>query len=95
VITPDGPRGPPRVAAPGVAQLAATAAVRVLPCAAQTSRRRVLRTWDEMVLPLPWGRGVIVCGRAIMVPRDRAEAALPVIAQALTVAAEDADRLCE
>jgi lysophospholipid acyltransferase (LPLAT)-like uncharacterized protein len=95
VITPDGPRGPPRVAAPGVAQLAAMAAVRVLPCAAQISRRRVLRTWDEMVLPLPWGRGVIVCGRAISVPRDRAEDALPVIAQSLTTAADDADRLCE
>ncbi len=93
VITPDGPRGPARVAAPGVAQLAATAAVRVLPCAAQTSRKRVLRTWDEMVLPLPWGRGVIVCAPPIMVPRHRVDDALPVIAQALTTAAEDTDRL--
>jgi lysophospholipid acyltransferase (LPLAT)-like uncharacterized protein len=94
VITPDGPRGPARMAAPGVAQLAALAGVRVLPCAAQTSRRHVLRTWDEMVLPLPWGRGAIVCAAAITVPRHAAEAALPRIAQALTVAAEDADRLC-
>jgi len=94
VITPDGPRGPRRVAAPGVAQLAATAAVRVLPCAAQTSRRHVLRTWDHMVLPLPWGRGAIVCGAAIMVPRHRAEAALPLIAGALSAAADEADRLC-
>jgi lysophospholipid acyltransferase (LPLAT)-like uncharacterized protein len=94
VITPDGPRGPPRVAAPGVAQLAAMAGVRVLPCAAQTTRKRVLRTWDQMVLPLPWGRGVIVCAPPIMVPRGRVEDALPVIAQALTTAAEDTDRLC-
>jgi len=93
VITPDGPRGPARVAAPGVAQLAAMASVRVLPCAAQTSRKRVLRTWDQMVLPLPWGRGVIVCGRPIMVPRHRVDDALPVIAEALTVAADDTDRL--
>ena len=78
VITPDGPRGPPRVAAPGVAQLAAMAGVRVLPCAAQTSRRRVLGTWDRMVLPLPWGRGVIVCAPPIMVPRNQVgRAALP------------------
>jgi hypothetical protein len=48
-----------------------------------------------MVLPLPWGRGAIVCGAAITVPRYAAEAALPRIAQALSVAGEDADRLCE
>ena len=51
-ITPDGPRGPRRVAAPGVAQLAALSGAPVLPCAAQTTRRWVLPTWDRMVVPL-------------------------------------------
>ena len=60
-ITPDGPRGPRRVAAAGVAQLAALSGVPVLPCAAQTTRRWVLRTWDRMVVPQPFGRGVVVC----------------------------------
>jgi lysophospholipid acyltransferase (LPLAT)-like uncharacterized protein len=93
-ITPDGPRGPRRVAAPGVAQLAALSGVVVLPCSAQTTRRRVLASWDRMVLPLPFGRGVLVCQKPIAVPRDAAEAALPEIAAALTAAAEHADRLC-
>jgi lysophospholipid acyltransferase (LPLAT)-like uncharacterized protein len=92
VITPDGPRGPRRVAAAGVAQLAAVAGVPVLPCAAQTSRRIVLGSWDRMVLPLPWGRGVLTVGAPIPVPRDGAEAALPVIARALDDAAELADQ---
>ncbi|HEX3346700.1 MAG TPA: lysophospholipid acyltransferase family protein [Acetobacteraceae bacterium] len=92
-ITPDGPRGPARVAAPGVAQLAAVSGVPVLPCAAQTSRRIVAPTWDRMIVPLPFGRGTIVCGAPISVARDGAEAALPVIAQALTAAADRADRL--
>ena len=95
VITPDGPRGPRRKAAPGVAQLAAVAQVPVLPCAAQTTRRRVLRSWDRMVVPLPFGRGVIVCLPQIGVPDDGWEAALPAIAEAMTAAAERADRLCE
>ena len=73
-ITPDGPRGPRRQAAAGVAQLAAVSGVPVLPCAAQTTRRRVLGSWDRMVLPLPFGRGVLVCGPAISVPRRGAEA---------------------
>ncbi len=94
VITPDGPRGPRRRAAPGVAQLAALSGRRVLPCAAQTSRRRVLGSWDRMVLPLPFGRGVIVCGATIAVAREDAAAALPAIAAALDDAAARADRLC-
>lgn len=95
VMTPDGPRGPRRVAAPGVAQLAALSGVPVLPCAAQVSRRVVLRrSWDRMALPLPFGRGVLVCAPPIAVPRDGAAAALPLIAAAMTGAAERADALC-
>jgi lysophospholipid acyltransferase (LPLAT)-like uncharacterized protein len=94
VVTPDGPRGPRRQAAAGVAQLAALAGVPVLPCAAQTARRWVFGTWDRMVLPLPWGRGVLVCGAPIEVPRHGYEATLPAIAAALTAAADRADALC-
>lgn len=91
VITPDGPRGPRRVAAPGVAQLAAVSGLPVLPCAARTSRARVLRSWDRMVLPLPFGRGVLVVGPAVPVERDDPLAALPAIEAALTAACEAAD----
>jgi lysophospholipid acyltransferase (LPLAT)-like uncharacterized protein len=91
-ITPDGPRGPARRAALGVASLAALSGAPVLPVAAQTSRRHVLRTWDRMVLPLPLGRGRIVCLPPIHVRRDEAEAALPRIEAALSEAADIADR---
>lgn len=94
VITPDGPRGPRRVAAPGVAQLAALAGVPVIPCAAQVTGRRTLRSWDRMVLPLPFGRGAIVCGPPITVARADWTASLPAIERALTDAAERADALC-
>ncbi len=94
IITPAGPRGPRRVAAPGVAQIAALSGVKVLPCAAQTSRRRVLRSWDRMVIPLPFGRGVLVCLPPIAVARDGWQAAVPSIAAALTAAADRADHLC-
>ncbi len=94
LITPDGPRGPRRQAAPGVAQIAALSGSPVLPIGAQTSLRRVLPTWDGMHVPLPFGRGVIVCGALITVPRERWEHSLPDIEAALTDAAETADRLC-
>jgi len=94
VITPDGPRGPRRRAAPGVAQVAALAGAPVMPCAAQTTRKIVLRSWDQMVVPLPFGRGAIVCGAPITVPREQWDAALPDIAAALTAAVDAADRGC-
>jgi hypothetical protein len=90
VITPDGPRGPRREAAPGVAQLAALSGRPILPCGAATSRTRTLRSWDRMTLPLPFARGVLVVGPPILVPRDGAATALPAIAAALTAAREAA-----
>jgi lysophospholipid acyltransferase (LPLAT)-like uncharacterized protein len=90
-ITPDGPRGPRRVAAPGIAQLAALTGAPVLPVAAATTRHRLLPTWDRMMLPLPFGRGCVALGPLIQVPKDGADAALPAIASALSAACEEAD----
>jgi len=93
-ITPDGPKGPPRQAAAGVAQLAALSGVPVLPCAARTSRRIRLNTWDRMPIPLPFGRGIVVCGPTVSVPRDGWKNAVPAITAALNQAAERAAALC-
>jgi lysophospholipid acyltransferase (LPLAT)-like uncharacterized protein len=94
VITPDGPRGPRRIAASGVAQLAAVTGAPILPVAAQTAPRRTLRTWDRMVVPLPWGRGVLVCQPTIRVARDGIEVGLQAITASLDSACAKADALC-
>jgi lysophospholipid acyltransferase (LPLAT)-like uncharacterized protein len=91
VITPDGPRGPRRRAALGIAQLAAASGLPVLPTAAATTRHIRLKSWDRMMLPLPFGRGVVAIGAPIMVDRDGAEAALPGIEAALNQVTEAAD----
>jgi hypothetical protein len=94
-ITPDGPRGPRRQAAFGVAQLAALSGVPVVPLAARTTRRIQLNTWDRMPVPLPFGRGVVVCGPAINVPRDGWNEAIPTIEHALNQVADRAEALCQ
>ena len=94
-ITPDGPRGPVRQAAPGVAQLAALAGAPIVPSAAQSTRHRRLRTWDRMVMPLPFGRGVMVNGPPIRVPRAGWEDHLPAIEAALNAVGEQADAACQ
>jgi hypothetical protein len=89
-LTPDGPRGPRRVCAPGVAQLAALSGRPVLPCAAVTSNAKTLRSWDRMRLPLPFGRGVLVCGALITVPRENWESGVETMTAALNTAIDRA-----
>ena len=94
VITPDGPRGPRRVAAPGLGMLASLAQVAVLPVAGQARRRITLRSWDRLVLPIPFGRGALVCLPPIMVAHGQAGASQAGLEAALTEAADRADALC-
>jgi len=94
LITPDGPRGPRRRAAMGVAQLAALSGAPVVPIGAASSAHRRVGSWDRLMLPLPFGRGALVAGLPITVARDGAPAALPAIEAALDAACVAADALC-
>jgi len=93
-IAPDGPRGPRRVSAPGLAQIAAFANVAVLPCAAGTTRRVTLKSWDRMTIPLPFGRGFVVCGPRVPVSREAWREALPALDAGLNGVSDRLARLC-
>lgn len=69
-ITPDGPRGPSQVAQDGVIALARLSGAPILPAAVSVSKRKRLSTWDQLILGLPFGTGVMVWGNPIFVPRD-------------------------
>lgn len=73
-ITPDGPRGPAHVAQDGVIALARLSGAAILPAAVSVSNRLRLKTWDRLIVGLPFGRGVMVWGNPIAVPRDCDEA---------------------
>lgn len=85
VITPDGPRGPRRQVEQGVIGLARLSGAPIVPVGAWCAHWR-LRGWDRMMVPLPFGRGQIVCGAPIMVPRDDQHAAPAQLATALDTA---------
>ncbi len=69
-ITPDGPRGPRMRAGDGAIALARLSGAVLIPAAAATSRRRVLSTWDRLIVPLPFSRGACVWGDPITVTKD-------------------------
>ncbi|MCC7275065.1 MAG: lysophospholipid acyltransferase family protein [Alphaproteobacteria bacterium] len=97
-ITPDGPRGPRMRASAGVVAMARLSGAPMIPLAYSTTRRRVLGTWDRFLLPLPFGRGTIVWGKAIHVPADADEAAAEryrlEIEAAINAVTAQADRSC-
>jgi lysophospholipid acyltransferase (LPLAT)-like uncharacterized protein len=64
-ITPDGPKGPKYRTKAGVAAVAKLSGCPVIPVACSLSRRKLARSWDRLIMPLPFGRGTIVWGRAI------------------------------
>ncbi len=94
IVTPDGPRGPPHVAAQGAIQLAALSGAPILPSAARLRYRIRLGTWDRMILPLPFGRGAIVCAAPLIVARGDRQAGQARLAAALAEATSRADTLC-
>jgi len=75
-ITPDGPRGPRMTAGEGVLALTRLAGVPILPLAVSVSNRVVLNTWDHLIIPLPFGRGAMIWGQPMTIPRDADDAML-------------------
>jgi lysophospholipid acyltransferase (LPLAT)-like uncharacterized protein len=68
--TLDGPKGPRRVAKPGVAILAARAKTPVLPLAMYPSPCWRLHSWDRLPVPKPFCRISIAYGDPIPPPPD-------------------------
>ncbi len=82
-MTPDGPRGPRMRAGMGPIQLAKLSGAPLLCLAWSTRWRRALGSWDRFILPAPFGRGAIVYGELIRVPRDADNAAMEAARAAL------------
>ena len=64
-ITPDGPRGPARVAATGPVALANLAGKPIIPVAWSVDRFWRAPGWDGMLIPKPFCRGIMIWGKAL------------------------------
>jgi lysophospholipid acyltransferase (LPLAT)-like uncharacterized protein len=54
-ITPDGSRGPARIAKGGATEIARLTRLPLIPCAAWPMRGKTLNTWDSFRFPYPFG----------------------------------------
>jgi lysophospholipid acyltransferase (LPLAT)-like uncharacterized protein len=64
-ITPDGPRGPAEVAKIGVALSAKVSGRPVVPVAFSSTRSWSGTSWDRMLIPKPFSRGVFIIGEPV------------------------------
>ena len=69
-MTADVPKGPARVAGPGIVQLARRSGRPIVPVAVATSRSIELNSWDKASINLPFGKGAIVIGEPIHIAQD-------------------------
>lgn len=92
-ITPDGSRGPRRVAKDGIVRLAQATGLPIVAFYFTAERKKRLRSWDQQIVPKPFSRALFLYGRPIVVPRagDVEEWRLRV-EQAMNDLAETAER---
>jgi len=78
-VTPDGPRGPAHVFAPGAAIASQRTGVPLLPIRASASRAWRLKSWDRFLVPKPFATVRVTYGPLTAVdaasPREAAEQA--------------------
>jgi lysophospholipid acyltransferase (LPLAT)-like uncharacterized protein len=91
-IAPDGPRGPRRRARPGVITVARLTGLPIVPVAFSARPARRLGSWDRTLVPLPFSRGLFVCGEPMPVARDLDEAGRERLRQRLEV---EVDRITD
>ncbi len=95
-VIPDGPRGPRYVVKRGVIHLARATGAPIFPVAYAATHTRQLRSWDRLIIPLPFSRVLFLAGEPLLVPRhaegedvERLRCALEARLNAVTEAAED------
>ncbi|HVI32398.1 lysophospholipid acyltransferase family protein [Phenylobacterium sp.] len=75
VVTPDGPRGPNEVIAPGALQIARRSGQPVfLMGIAANPAWQLKNAWDKVMFAAPFGRGAVVWEGPLFVPADADEA---------------------
>jgi hypothetical protein len=75
-VLPDGPRGPARVAKPGVLAVARATGTPIHPAAIAARPALRFGSWDRTFLPLPFARVRVAYGPPILVPKSTRDEAL-------------------
>jgi lysophospholipid acyltransferase (LPLAT)-like uncharacterized protein len=91
-FTLDGPRGPRHKVKPGPVALARSSGLALTMFHAAVDRAWVLKTWDRLMIPMPFSRVLVRVGKLIPVPEDATDED---IARYTAELQASLDRVCE
>jgi lysophospholipid acyltransferase (LPLAT)-like uncharacterized protein len=91
-ITPDGPRGPARVAQSGAIFIAAKTGFPLVPVGAALGKAWVLSTWDRFQIPKPFARCAVVLGDEIDVPESLSDEGVEELTELLAERLQQAEQ---
>jgi lysophospholipid acyltransferase (LPLAT)-like uncharacterized protein len=96
IVTPDGPRGPNEVIAPGALQIARRSGQPIfLVGIAANPALQLQSTWDRVMFAAPFGRGAVVWEGPLHVPPDADDAQIKALVEAWSARLSTATRRAE
>ena len=95
VVTPDGPRGPNELIAPGSLQIARRAGQPVYLMGIAAHPALQMNTWDRIMWAAPFGRGAVVWDGPLHVPKDAGEAEIAALVENWSRRLSEATRRAE
>lgn len=90
-VTPDGPKGPRHEVGDGVLALARLTGAAIVPAAVGVTRQVRLKTWDKLIIGLPFGHGTMVWGEPLRIAKDASDADVAAARARLTA---ELNRVC-
>ena len=72
-LTPDGPRGPSGIAQGGVMAMARKSGCALVPVGISSKPRFLMKSWDRFMVPVPFGKSMMVFGDPYYVPADASD----------------------
>lgn len=73
IVTPDGPKGPIYKVNSGVTEIAYKYNKKLIPIIASTSKCFRLKSWDKLIIPLPFGTIKVIIDAPLELTSDKAQ----------------------
>ncbi|MFY9589427.1 lysophospholipid acyltransferase family protein [Rickettsia endosymbiont of Halotydeus destructor] len=71
IITPDGPKGPVYKINSGITEIARKYNKKLIPVVSNTSKYFLLKSWDKLIMPLPFGNITVIFGSPLQLTNDK------------------------
>ena len=71
IVTPDGPEGPVYKVNSGITEIAYRYNKKLIPIVSSTSKCFRLKSWDKLIIPLPFGTVKIIVGPPLALTNDK------------------------